>query len=198
MAEPSAADIEALVILDFEMPSLRRSVELAGLIAEAVRLHLVRHPVLAFVLDKAPTAVVENLLLRVPEILEIMHRVRSAVGQPAVFSGRNRERKPLDDALRLAFEARQERVAHRVQFGLERQAAWKQINESYGSVWPLLHAVLDRFQTMLDDVRKTGRFDGVTPRRAARREYAGFTLVDLEELLKTTETLGGERRRATS
>lgn len=97
---------------------------------------------------------------------------------------------------RTSCEIRQERVAHRVQFGLDKQQAWKRLVAEYGSVWPFLKIVLERLQALVDELKATGCFDGVVPKRAARRDYARFSIQDLEELLSVSDSLWFNRRGA--
>jgi hypothetical protein len=51
---PRTDDIEALSIFEFELPSLRVSVELAEILGESVMPKTIKHPVLKFAIDRRP------------------------------------------------------------------------------------------------------------------------------------------------
>jgi hypothetical protein len=180
----------ALVILEFELPSLRASVRLAEAIVDAVNEGPIRHPVLQFALDKAPTSVVENILLRLPEVLEIMERVRHGSALTSIYQGKGRDRSPTHPALRLAYDLRQERVAHRVKVGLDRQAAWPRVASEFGTVWKLLNSSLEALEVLVSEVRRSGALESVMPGpRTARREYAMFTSNSVVELIASADRL---------
>src|SRR2546427_101891 len=91
------------------------SVKLAEILAESWKVESINHPVLKFAIDKAPAAVAENLLLRTTELLQIMDRTCAALGLDPIFTkAGGRGRTPKDPTFRLAWDLRQERVAHRV------------------------------------------------------------------------------------
>src|SRR5690348_9468984 len=178
-------DLVALLLLDFELPSLRKSVDLAQVIADGWKSRSIRHPVLAFVLDKTTPAVIENLLLRIPELLDIMERVRAGLGLTPIFNGKHgRDRKAVDPALQLAVELRHERVAHRVKRGMVTQAAWTTVQSQFGGIWPFMRSVLERVDASIAEIRQTGCLrEVVPPPGAARREYAAFVSKDVQDLI---------------
>ena len=169
--------------------------QLAEVFAEAWKPGPVKHPVLAFAIDKTTPSVIENLLLRTVEVLEIMHRARLALGQDPIYnSARGRDRKPLDPVLRLAVDVRHERVAHRVKLGIGNQPAWTQVVKDFGTVWPFMTTVLDRVQALLIEIRSTGYFEGVAPQPHAK-EYVPFTPADVKDLLRASESLPAVQKR---
>jgi len=188
--------VEALSIFEFELPSLRTSVDLAEILAEALRTGSIAHPVLTFAFDKTPAAVIENLLLRAAELLEIMDRVRATVGLDTVFTNkRGRDRVPKDRVFQLAWDLRHERIAHRVKMrGVQAPGpSWAHVVVAFGTVWPFIRAVLDGLEASLREIRSAGVPVRI-PRNAGKRIYFPFNAEDVAELIKAADHLPGARK----
>lgn len=187
-------DVEALSIFEFELPSLRTSVDLAEILAETVKLDQIQHPALRFAIDYAPGGVAENLVLRTAELLDILDRVCLALGQERIFEKVGRVRTPKDSTLRLAWDLRQARVAHRVKMRNMREPSpsWAFVREAYGGVGPFLREVLDRLEAQLQHLRRAGL--GVRlPRNAGRKDHVPFTAEGVIALVRTADELHATR-----
>jgi hypothetical protein len=116
--------------------------------------------------------VVENLLLRVAEVLVIMDRTCAALGLDAIFAEkRERDRAPKDPAFRLAWDLRHGRVAHRVErrdtLGLGPPSG--HVREEFGdTVWAFLYTVLDGLEARLREIRSAGVPVRVPPERCEK------------------------------
>jgi hypothetical protein len=109
----SAADKELLVRLQAALPSLRQSVVLSEAIANCSAQRRSRHPVLNFAFARAPAAVWENTLLRVAEALVLIDSALVPSGRRSLFSGKGRDRMPVDRDFADCIRLRHEVVAHR-------------------------------------------------------------------------------------
>ena len=183
------ADLEALVVLEFEILSLRTSVELAKTLQDAVVLSPVKHPALGFAIDKGISSVVENIVLRLTEALEAMHRVRRSLDLSPLFHGSGRERRPTSQVMRLISDVRQQRVAHRVQFGFKNQTAWNEVLAMYqGNVWQFIADAISYFPPLLVELREAGAYNDIKP-PAMRRAYQLFDVAEVQELIKAANLL---------
>jgi hypothetical protein len=190
----SERDLRLLFALECELPSLRKSLQLAGLIAEAPELAENYHPVLEFALQRAPTAVVENLLLRALEIAHTLDRALHATTGDRLVRGKSRQGQLTDPVLQLACDLRHQQVAHRIGvLNAPRGPAWESMVSQHGTVWRFLSAVLDAIEIHLATLRRAGVFNrtGLTAWAVA---YRMFTAADVAELIEVANSLPVARR----
>ena len=181
-------DQRAIAAFRFELPSLLVSIDLAEIIAAVLRSQPVSHPVLWFAFDKAPASVVENLLLRIPELIDHLDRAHRALGKPGLYTGVKRNRHPVDPTVHLACRLRQGRVAHRVRMRHAGSPAWDQLCREHESVYSLLRlalSVLDRHAVQLEEAG----VDLARPSDAAKKLYDAFTPADVRELVALAQQL---------
>lgn len=181
-------ELQSLAILRFELPSLLISIDLAEKVADGQRDFPVRNPVVWFLMNKAVPSVVENLLLRIPEIVHLLDRALISAGVTGMFTGTHRKRRPTDPILDLAFRLRQEDVAHRIAMRRDTRKAWTELTTIHGSIWAFLRAVLKTIDSSLLTVEARCTLKEPPP-SAARYDYQQFSHSDVEALIQASESL---------
>jgi hypothetical protein len=177
-----------LSVLRFELPSLRVSINLAEIVAEGQRNEVIRHPAMWFLLNKAPAAVAENLLLRTFEIVSHLDRGLKSVGLPGLYRGTGRDKGVADHVLDQALRLRHERVAHRLARIQDRDKVWKEVIAEHQSGWTFFRRVLTQIEVYFDKIAACTTLKDPPP-RTSRYDYALFTAADLERLIAASETL---------
>lgn len=99
---PSRSDLFLLCSLDVELPYLRKAIRLGEAIATSETATLTTHPVIKFTFERAQEHVVERLLLRSAEGLELLDKAISERFHQTLFAGRGGKREPTQPALALA------------------------------------------------------------------------------------------------
>lgn len=196
---PSAqkqSDEQLIFELQSQIPGLKRSLYLAGLIADYPASKNSRHPVVNFAFARVGGSTIESIALRMSEAVDpYLERAFSRVFGESLFVKRGRDRVARDPELALLMQFRHEMVAHRVKLGGFDGEALAGILRTYKSPFRFCEVVLDRIDDLISELTIAGYFEGAALQAVGVYRPPEFTQADVRQIIAAGNRLAPKTTR---
>ncbi len=189
MPSVSPRDVALLFALETELPSLRRGLELAQMIAEHPLSSQSRNPVLNFAFNNCTVAQIENSILRMTEALDVLDTASGNILNEPILTERDGGRRPVDDDLYLLKRLRNKRIAHRVIESRAGDELWHEVQARFGTIYQLLFTAMDKIEAYLSKLADAGLFDVDYTLQATDVEVKGFDKSQIARLVVSANAL---------
>lgn len=196
---PSAqkqSDEHLIFELQSQIPGLKQSLHLAGLIANYPASKSSRHPVVNFAFARVGGATIASIALRMSEAVDpYLDRAFSRVFGESLLMKRGRDRVPRDPELALLMQFRHEMVAHRAKLGGFDGEAFASMLKTYKSPFRFFEVVLDRIDELISELIIAGYFEGAHLQAVSVYRPPEFTQSDVRQIVAAGNRLAPKPTR---